>query len=104
MCSFLIQKSESSSVKFTVSKLASLAYLTRPPAAAVPDFAAAHPLCFHVALYSLDARADCARFLAAGATHVLDEPQPDGSLLIMLRDPWGIPLQLCQRAQPFPGF
>ena len=36
------------------------------PAAAIPDFAAAHPLCFHVALYSTDARADCARFLAAG--------------------------------------
>ena len=74
------------------------------PAAAVPDFAAEHPLCFHIALYSVDARADSARFVAAGATHFLDEPQPDGSLLIMLRDPWGIPLQLCQRAQPFPGF
>ena len=25
-----------------------------------------------------------------------------GTLLIMLRDPWGVPLQLCQRTQPFP--
>ena len=29
---------------------------------------------------------------------------PDGSRLTMMRDPWGLPLQLCQRAKPFPGF
>ena len=27
---------------------------------------------------------------------------PDGSMLIMLRDPWGVALQLCQRSRPFP--
>jgi len=74
------------------------------PAAAIPDYASAHPLCFHVAFFTTDARADSARFIASGATHFLDDPHPDGSLLIMLRDPWGIPLQLCQRAKPFPGF
>ncbi len=74
------------------------------PAAVIPDYASAHPLCFHVALFTTDARADRARFIVAGATHFLDDPQPDGSLLIMLRDPWGIPLQLCQRTRPFPGF
>lgn len=74
------------------------------PAAAMPDYAAAHPLCFHFALFTTDARADRARLEAAGATLFLEEPLPDGSLLIMLRDPWGVPLQLCQRAQPFSGF
>lgn len=71
------------------------------PAAAVPDYASAHPLCFHFAVVSADAHADRRRLEAAGATHFLDEPQPDGSQLVMLRDPWGVPLQLCQRAQPF---
>ena len=28
----------------------------------------------------------------------------DGSKLIFVRDPWGVPVQLCQRAKPFPGF
>lgn len=71
------------------------------PAAPVPDYAAAHPLCFHVAVIAADARAECSRLVQAGASLFRVEPQPDGSLLIMLRDPWGVPLQLCQRTQPF---
>lgn len=66
-----------------------------------PDHAAAHPLSFHFAVVALDAQAERRRLEAAGATHFLDEPQPDGSQLIMLRDPWGVPLQLCQRTKPF---
>ena len=72
------------------------------PKAAFPDYAAAHPLCFHLAVVAADAKAERARLEQAGATLFLEEPQPDGSLLIMLRDPWGVPLQLCQRTQPFP--
>lgn len=72
------------------------------PAAPVPDYAAAHPLCFHLALVATDARAERTRLGQAGATLFREEPQPDGSLLIMMRDPWGVPLQLCQRTQPFP--
>ena len=44
------------------------------------------------------------RLAAAGATPFSDDKMPDGSRLIFLRDPWGVPVQLCQRAQPFPGF
>ncbi len=69
----------------------------------VPDYAAQHPLRVHFAFAVKDAKAECARLLQAGATLALEEPQPDSTLLIMLRDPWGVPVQLCQRAQPFPG-
>lgn len=72
------------------------------PKAPIPDYAAAHPLCFHFAVATADAAAERVRLEAAGATLFLEEPQPDGSLLIMLRDPWGVPLQLCQRTKPFP--
>jgi glyoxylase I family protein len=72
------------------------------PAAAVPDYAATHPLCFHLAVVAVDAKAERARLERAGATLFREEPQPDGTLLIMLRDPWGVPLQLCQRTVPFP--
>jgi len=54
-----------------------------------------------VAVATNDAKRERARLERAGATLFLEEPQPDGSLLIMLRDPWGVALQLCQRTTPF---
>ncbi len=72
------------------------------PKAPYPDYAGAHPLLFHLAVVAVDARAERARLERAGATLFLEDSLPDGSLLIMLRDPWGVPLQLCQRTQPFP--
>ncbi|MBP6508706.1 MAG: VOC family protein [Opitutaceae bacterium] len=71
------------------------------PAAPVPDYAAAHPLCFHLAVVAADAHAERVRLAAAGAKLLREEPQPDGSLLVMMRDPWGVPLQLCERSTPF---
>ncbi len=73
------------------------------PAAAIPDYASAHPLCFHVAVVASDAAAERARLERAGATFVVEDALPDGSRLMMMRDPWGVPLQLCQRAVPFVG-
>lgn len=72
------------------------------PAAPVPDYAAAHPLVFHIAFVAADARAERARLEKAGATFAFEDASPDGSVLVMLRDPWGVALQLCQRAVPFP--
>ncbi|ACB74056.1 VOC family protein [Opitutus terrae] len=73
------------------------------PAAAIPDYRAAHPLCFHIAVVAADARAERARLQKAGATFEAQDLLPDGSILFMLRDPWGVPLQLCQRVQPLGG-
>lgn len=67
----------------------------------VPDYAAQHPLRLHFAFAVKDAVAERTRLVQAGATLAMEEPQPDGSLLIMLRDPWGVPVQLCQRTRPF---
>ena len=73
------------------------------PKAPYPDYAAAHPLVFHIAFVASDAGAEQARLERAGAKFFTEDALPDGSVLVMLRDPWGIPLQLCQRAQPFPS-
>jgi catechol 2,3-dioxygenase-like lactoylglutathione lyase family enzyme len=70
--------------------------------AAYPDYARTHPLSFHLAVVAADAKSECTRLEKAGAKLFLEEPQADGTLLIMLRDPWGVPLQLCQRTTPFP--
>ncbi len=67
----------------------------------VPDYATRLPAQFHVAFTAPDPEAEKARLLEAGATFVEDVRGDDGSYLIMLRDPWGIPLQLCRRGKPF---
>jgi hypothetical protein len=72
----------------------------RNSAAPVPAYAETPPLCFHFAVIAADARAERTRLEAAGATFVEKVNLADGSVLIMMRDPWGVPLQLCQRARP----
>jgi glyoxylase I family protein len=71
------------------------------PAAAIPDYAAVHPLCFHIAFVAEDPRATQRKLEQAGAKLFLEENLSDGSWLIMMRDPWGVPLQLCRRTKPF---
>jgi glyoxylase I family protein len=66
----------------------------------IPDYRSMNPLQFHLALTSADPAADAARLISAGASHVDEVRLPDGSHLVMLRDPWGLPLQLCHRARP----
>jgi catechol 2,3-dioxygenase-like lactoylglutathione lyase family enzyme len=72
------------------------------PAAPVPDYARQHWLVVHFALVSPDVDADRARLEAAGAKLATIDNLPDGSRLAMMRDPWGVCVQLCQRAQPLP--
>lgn len=63
----------------------------------VPPYSTMDPLLVHVAFVSLDPEADKIALLAAGATLVEELHFDDGSHLIMLRDPWGLALQLCKR-------
>ena len=70
------------------------------PSAAMPAYAQQHPLVFHVAFVATNAKADRERLEKAGATFVVEET-PDGSSLVMMRDPWGVALQFCQRSKPF---
>ncbi len=73
----------------------------RNPAASVPDYRKADPLLMHVAYSSDNPAADSHRLLHAGAV-VVDElmTTPSGDEIIMLRDPWGVPVQLVKRAKP----
>jgi len=79
----------------------SLLEMYNNPAAAVPDYAAMSPLILHIAFAVDDLEATRTRLLAAGATpegeitHVAN-----GDQLAMLRDPWGVPLQLAKRGRP----
>lgn len=59
-----------------------------------------HPAQLHVAFSSTDPHADADRLVAAGATLVEHLHNPDGSHLTMMRDPWGLAIQLAKRATP----
>lgn len=65
------------------------------------NFETQHPLTFHLAFVSENAQSDRERLEDEGASYVEEVRKADGSHLIMLRDPWGMPLQLCQRAVKF---
>ena len=71
------------------------------PVSAIPRHAESHPLSFHLAFVAESAQSVHVRLELAGATLFKEEILPDGTILIMMRDPWGVPIQLCQRAKPF---
>jgi len=68
------------------------------PPDAVPDYRSMNPLLVHLAFTSADPEADRERLSAAGATYESEVRMQDGSHLIMMRDPWGLAFQLCNRA------
>ena len=70
------------------------------PADEVPAYRQMNPLLVHLAFVSSDPTVDKNRLLAAGATLESDQKLEDGSHLVMLRDPWGLALQLCKRGTP----
>lgn len=69
------------------------------PEATLPDYTSMHPLLLHMAFISNDVQSDCDRLIAAGATVVeASFTTSAGDTLAMLRDPWGLAIQLCCRA------
>ena len=75
--------------------------LYHKPEKAITDFTQQHFSTFHVAFVSNNAVDDKNRLLTEGAVFVEEVLKEDGSHLIMMRDPWGMPLQLCQRTVNF---
>lgn len=71
------------------------------PAAAVLDFHSSHPLTLHLAFLAEDPDAMAERLIAAGATVAeAAKTTPAGDRMVMLRDPFGICVQLIRRAAP----
>jgi catechol 2,3-dioxygenase-like lactoylglutathione lyase family enzyme len=71
------------------------------PKVPVPDYCGMDPLVLHIAFYSDDVHETRRRLLAAGATAEGDvQVTPAGDTLAMLRDPWGLPIQLAHRSNP----
>ncbi len=77
----------------------------RNPRASVPDYRTIDPLLLHLAFVSEDPAADRDRLVQAGASVIEDlVASAAGDKLVMLRDPWGVPIQLVRRVQPMLRF
>ena len=74
------------------------------PRIPVPDYARMEPLALHLAFHVEDVAGTRARLIKAGATPVGDVESNDvGDEVAMLRDPWGIPVQLVRRRERMIG-
>ena len=71
------------------------------PKVAVPDYRGMDPLVLHIAFCTDDVHGARRRLLEAGASAEGDvQVTPAGDTLAMLRDPWGLPIQLAHRSKP----
>jgi catechol 2,3-dioxygenase-like lactoylglutathione lyase family enzyme len=74
------------------------------PAAPVPDYPKLNPLHLHLAFSTDQLEPTRDTLIKAGATLYEDTiTTPAGDKLMMLRDPWGFPIQLCKRVKPMLG-
>ena len=58
------------------------------------------PLLLHIVFVCPDVDGTAKRLVEAGATLISGPEKLNGDELAMLRDPWGLALQLCKRAEP----
>ena len=66
----------------------------------VPDYANMNPLLLHLAFVCENPTQTRAELELAGATFAEEVHIKDGSHLVMMRDPWGLAIQLCKRGVP----
>lgn len=75
------------------------------PPDAVPNYRSMNPLSLHIAFMVDDVEKTRRRLVTAGATIATDITVTDsGDKLVMLRDPWGVPIQFVKRAEPMMSF
>lgn len=79
----------------------SMLEIYRAPGVALPDYRKIDPLVLHVAFAVEDVGITRQELIQAGATAAGEITNtPAGDVLAMLRDPWGLPIQLLRRARP----
>ena len=66
----------------------------------VPDYANMNPLILHLAFVCENPEEKRAELEKVGATFAEEVRIKDGSHLVMMRDPWGLAIQLCKRGTP----
>ena len=70
------------------------------PKVDTPDYKSMDPLLLHIAFVCSDVNGTAKRLVEAGATLISGAEKLNGDELAMLRDPWGLAIQLCKRGKP----
>ena len=71
------------------------------PAVSMPDYSKSDVLQMHLAFSSENLKGDRDRLVKAGARVVVDVYMtPGGDEIMMLRDPWQVPIQFVKRKEP----
>ena len=70
------------------------------PKVTPPNYAEMDPLLLHIAFCCDNIDSTVERLVGAGATVVSGSEIINGDELAMLRDPWGLAIQLCKRLEP----
>ena len=101
-CSVARSTGEPSFIRFLKDGAgSSMVELYRNPRAPVPDYRSMDVMLVHLAFLSDNPAADRERLIGAGASIAEDlTTTPAGDEVLILRDPWGIALQLIKRADP----
>lgn len=66
----------------------------------VPDYFSMNPLLLHLAFVCENPQQKRVELEVAGAVFAEEVHIKDGSHLVMMRDPWGLAIQLCKRGNP----
>jgi glyoxylase I family protein len=73
----------------------------RNPSVSVPDYKKIEVMQLHLAFTSQNLQADRDRLVKAGAKVAEDiATTPAGDEIMILRDPWSVPIQFVKRAEP----
>jgi uncharacterized glyoxalase superfamily protein PhnB len=73
----------------------------RNPSVSVPDYQKIETMHLHLAFVSENLKADRDRLVKAGARVAEDiSTTPAGDEIMILRDPWSVPIQFVKRAEP----
>jgi predicted enzyme related to lactoylglutathione lyase len=71
------------------------------PSIPMPEYAKADVLQMHLAFSSENLNADQDRLVKAGAKVIVEiYTTPGGDEIMMLRDPWNVPIQFVKRKEP----
>ena len=71
------------------------------PAVTMPDYSKTEVMQMHLAFISENLKADRDRLVQAGARVIEDlYSTPEGDEIMILRDPWHVPIQFVKRKQP----
>ncbi|MFV0505369.1 MAG: VOC family protein [Bacteroidales bacterium] len=85
-------------VRFIADDSGTMLELYQNTNAPILEFNSIHHLSLHLAFLSDNPRSDVKRLAVAGATFVEELNTPEGDCIAMMKDPWGVAIQLCKRA------